>query len=224
MIEKTKVSGFLHYRTDLGDGVRTGVVFSFCRENCHNFCHSFSFLPEHPFTLDTAEQTLYSEEEMISYLREEKTLCYTKKLGISFLGAEPLQDPFFCKSVAKGIRGLGMDLQIYTCGMCSHIAYDLMDSLVDLYVLRLFSPDDKKASKAISALDLFEKRGYAYRVFIPVIAGENIADAERFSDLLVNRKSLKSVILDFSNSDFKMDEIKSYKESFLKKKIPLYSI
>ena len=44
MIEKTKISGFLHYRTDLGDGVRTGVVFSFCRENCSKICLPYDFL------------------------------------------------------------------------------------------------------------------------------------------------------------------------------------
>ena len=131
MIEKTKISGFLHYRTDLGDGVRTGVVFSSCRENCSKICLPYDFLPEHNFAQDTQEKNLYSEDEMIAYLLEEKTLCYTKKLGISFLGAEPLSDPFFCKSVAKTLREEGMDLQIHTCGMCSLASYDFMDYPTD---------------------------------------------------------------------------------------------
>ena len=37
-------------------------------------------------------------------LKEEKTLCYTKKLGITFLGEDPLSDPFYCKDVAKEIK------------------------------------------------------------------------------------------------------------------------
>ena len=230
MIEKTPVTGFLHYRTDLGDGVRTGVVFSFCREKCSDYCRNFHFLPEHFFGADTQEKSRYSEEEMIAYLREEKTLCYTKKLGITFLGAEPLQDPFFCKSVAKGLKEDKMDLQIYTCGMCSLSAYDVMDDLVDLYVLRLFTlapfedysfPDPKFA---LSALDHFERRGYSYRVQIPVISGVNTHFSHDFAQFLGDKKHLKSVILDFTNSGLKAEEISAYKEAFLTKGTILYSI
>ncbi len=230
MIEKTFISGFLHYRTDLGDGVRTGVVFSFCHEKCEKICMPFRFLSQHSFTLDTPEKSRYSDEEMISYLKEEKTLCYTQKLGITFLGAEPLQDPFFCKSVAKGIKDEGMDLHVYTCGMCSHSAYDLMDSLVDLYVLRLFSPHPSNdglypdPSHTLGALILFEKRGYPYRVQIPVLSGVNTDLSREFALLLSDKKYLKSVILDFSYSDLSKEDIAAYKASFLEEKIPLYSL
>ena len=230
MIEKTPIAGFLHYRTDLGDGVRTGVVFSFCREQCGRFCKNFQFLSEHSFSLDTQEKSRYSEEEMISYLREEKTLCYTQKLGITFLGAEPLQDPFFCKNVAKALKEMDMNFNIYTCGMCSLSAYDVMDDLVDLYVLRFLSPvpdpngnyPDPKFP--LGALSHFEKRGYPYRVLIPVTAGVNTQHAKEFAQLLSNKEKLKSVILDFSLSALSPEEISDYKNAFLKEQIVIYTL
>lgn len=227
MVEKTRISGFLHYRTDLGDGVRTGIVFPFCKEKCQNICHSHRFLSEHSFTLDTPEQYAYSEEEMISYLREEKILCYTQKLGITFLGGEPLQDPFFCKNVAKAVQDMGMDLQVHTCGMCSLSVYDLMCDLVDLYILRLFTLRSHEQNfpdpdHSLQALSLFEKRGYFYRIYIPVISQFNTNLAEEFALFLSEKKYLKSVILDFSHSDFGKAERETYKKPFLERGILLY--
>ena len=76
MAEKKKIQGFLHYRTDLGDGVRTGVVFSGCTEDCAEICSPYRFLEEHGFCEDTAEKKEYTAEELLSYLLEEKTLYY----------------------------------------------------------------------------------------------------------------------------------------------------
>ena len=225
-----KISGFLHYRTDLGDGTRTGVVFSDCIGACHEYCGGQHFLEEHVFSEDSLEKNRYSESELISYLQEEKILCYTKKLGITFLGKDPLSDPFYCKDVAKGIKEAGMSLQIFTCGMCSLSAFDLLDGYVDLYVLRLFSLDKNLSNEhlfpsvehTLDIIEFFEKRGYSYRLLIPVIRGVNDQSSLEFAEFLSKLSLLKSVILDFSKSDFSMNEIKEYKMPFFERKVTLY--
>ncbi len=227
---KRKIAGFLHYRTDLGDGTRTGVVFSDCILPCGKICLDYHFLPEHNFSEDSLEKSAYSEEELISYLKEEKTLCYTKNLGITFLGKEPLSDPFFCKDVAKGIKEAGMTLQIYTCGMCSESSFDLLDGLVDLYVLRLFfcERDPSKnilfpeKEQSFRVIDFFEKRAYPYRLLIPVILGINENLGKEISEYIKTLKSVKSVILDFSKSGFSKEREDYFKSFFLENQIALY--
>ncbi len=227
---KKRIAGFLHYRTDLGDGTRTGVVFSDCVGACHQLCSCYSFLPEHDFTEDSLEKETYSEKELAAYLREEKMLCYTKNLGITFLGQEPLSDPFFCKDVAKEIKDMGMTLQIYTCGMCPSFAYDLLDGYVDLYILRLFSSEKDFSSDVflpdvrhtLETISFLEKRAYPYRILIPVLKGINDHSGEELAAFISNLRYIKSVILDFKDSLFSDDEINHYKEIFLKKQIILY--
>lgn len=230
MPEKKKIEGFLHFRTDLGDGVRTGVVFSDCREDCGGFCSDFRFITEHGFAEDTLEQPEYSSEELLRYLLEEKTLYYAKKLGITFLGREPLRDPFFCTEVARGLREAGIGLQIYTCAMCSHTSFEMLDGLVELYVLRAFPPffsDDLNAvfdrnEHLRQVVSFLEHRRTPYRILIPCSDTLSKSDTERFADYLQNLHSLKSVILDFSASVLTLDEQTELKKIFLYRKIPLY--
>ena len=227
---KKKIAGFLHYRTDLGDGTRTGVVFSDCVGSCHKFCSAHSFLAEHAFGDDSLEKEFYTEKELAEYLKEEKTLCYTKKLGITFLGEDPLSDPFYCKDVAKEIKEMGMSLQIYTCGMCPVSAFDILDGLVDLYIIRLFSVNDVNSHElflpdvkhSLEVISFLEKRGVFYRILIPVLKGVNSSLSEEIAEYILGLKFLKSVIFDFENSFLSEREVKAYKESFLKRKIVIY--
>lgn len=227
---KKKIAGFLHYRTDLGDGTRTGVVFSDCVGACHKICCCHTFLSEHDFAEDSLEKESYSEEDLIGYLKEEKLLCYTKKLGITFLGQDPLSDPFYCKDVAKEIKEMGMTLQIFTCGMCPLSAFDLLDGFVELYILRLFSIEETDSSAhflpdvkhTLDVIAFFEKRGYSYRIHIPVIKGVNDSSGEDLAEYISGLKCLKSVILDFKESGFDPEERKGFKENFLKRRIVLY--
>ena len=139
-MEPIHIKGFLHFRDDLGDGMQSAVIFNACSGNCPGLCRDFRPLREHPFAEDTPESWDYTPEELISYLKEEKTLCYTKTLGISFLGKEPLNQAFFCQKVAYGIRELGMKLQIMTCASVTPTAFDLLFGLVDLFIVNYFSP------------------------------------------------------------------------------------
>ncbi len=230
MAEKKRIQGFLHYRTDLGDGVRTGIVFSDCTELCSRCCSSFQFLPDHEFCEDTAEKSEYSSQELLRYLQEEKTMYYAKELGISFLGKEPLRDPFFCSEVAQGLKELGMGLQIYTCGMCSMTAFDLMDGLVDLYFLRAFLPFFSEnvqgafhqGEQLRRIAELLDTRGTPYRFLLPVLPSGNVLDTEAFAEYALGLKKLKSVVLDFSNCEIPLEEQNKYRMAFLKRKIPLY--
>ncbi len=227
---KKKISGFLHFRTDLGDGIQTGVVFSDCTEECRNVCSSFRFISEHPFAEDSLEQTEYSSEELLRYLLEEKTLYYNKKIGITFLGREPLRDPFFCADVARGLKKAGVGLQIYTCGMCSMTAFEELCGLVDLYVIRVFLPLFTKEENTVfdrnkhvlRIIEFLERHHSFYRILIHVDSDVSTADVDAFSEYALTLSCLKSVILDFSHSNLPDSEKAEIKSAFLKRKIPLY--
>ena len=230
MIGKKKIEGFLHYRTDLGDGVRTGVVFGGCSEPCFENCASFSFIPEHDFSEDTLELAEYSPEELVRYLKEEKVMYYAREVGVTLLGKEPLRDPFFCEELAKGLKECGISLQIITCGMCSMTAFERLVGLVDLYVLRVFppfSPQDAgavfdRSIQAKKVISFFESHKTPYRILIPIQTAISISDMEGFAEYLLKQKMIKSIMIDFCKADLSAKERAEIKAVFLKRKIPLY--
>ena len=229
MLGKKKIQGFLHYRTDLGDGVRTGVVFGECTETCLKHCDSYRFIPEHDFAEDTLELTEYTPEELVEYLREEKVMYYARKVGVTFLGKEPLRDPFFCEEVAKGLFEAGVSLQVITCGMCSMTAFERLVGLVEMYILRVFPPFAPvdgavfaRANQARQVIAFLEAHKTPYRLLIPITTTVSKSDTEAFADYLLSLQMLKSVMLDFSESDLSEEERLAIKSIFLKRKIPLY--
>ena len=196
---KKRIEGFLHFRTDLGDGVRTGIVFGECNEFCSHICDSFRFISEHEFCEDTSEKTEYSAEEMVRYLREEKTLYYARKLGITFLGREPLRDPLFCADIARGLKEIDVPLQVHTCGMCSLSAFDMMDGLVELYVLRGMLPFFTEEPTGVfnrgkqmrRIMELLDLRGTPYRVHLPILTGVSLLNLTEFAEYVSERTLLK---------------------------------
>ena len=108
MEEKRWIDSFLHYRTDIGDGVRTGICFHNCQAKCSEFCLPKNALPEHDFFGDSLEKQWYSVRELLSYLEEEKKLMPSQPLGITLMGQEPLRDYWFCNDLSIGISDLGM--------------------------------------------------------------------------------------------------------------------
>jgi pyruvate-formate lyase-activating enzyme len=230
MNQKITIQGFLHFRTDLGDGTRSGVVFSACRGNCDWCCAPFAFLPEHPFAEDTPEKDYYTAEQLIDYLKEEKVLCYTKPLGITFLGKEPLLEPDFCHFAGYGIKKAGMNLEIHTCADVPLYVFEKLFGICDLYVVRLFSLDEKKhrpypefdLARVMENIAFLNRKKIPFRLMIPVIKGVNTKEAAslaQFASLLTN---LKSVILDFSKSKLSEDKIKAYRAEFLNRGVVLY--
>lgn len=219
MMAEKKIQGFLHYRTDLGDGVRTGVVFSDCTEPCSHVCSSFSFIPDHGFCGDTPEKNEYTSTELAKYLKEEKAMYYAKKLGITFLGREPLRDPFFCAEVAKELKENGIDLQIFTCGMCSTVAFEYLDGLVEKYVLRIFLPLEERMKRIV---DFLETRETPYRIQLPVSESDSLSQAESFAEYALRLHSLKSVWIHFAAPGISDERQKAFRRIFLDRKIPLY--
>lgn len=230
MEQKKFIYGFAHYRTDIGDGVRTGVYFGNCPGACNKVCMSFKRMKEHCFTEDSKEKSLYSPQELLEYLREEKMLFPSKPLGISFLGMEPLFDFDFCKKVAIGIKQQGMSLQISTCGLCNAGDYSEISDLCDLFYFRLFSPipgirppmPGYPFEKVWENLFHFERRKIPYRVLIPVIQGLNTNTAEAFSAVLSSMRSMKSVVLDFSLSGFTDEDKNEFMNHFYRRNVVLF--
>lgn len=230
MERKKFIYGFAHYRTDLGDGVRTGVYFGNCPGACSEVCMQFKRIKEHDFADDTKEKYMYSAEELIDYLREEKTLFPSKPLGISFLGMEPLSDYDFCEKVALGIKKLNMTLQISTCGLCDPSDYSAISGLCELFYFRLFSPipgirplvPGYSFDRVWDNLLYFERRKIPYRLLIPVIQGMNTYTAEGFSAVASSMKSMKSVVLDFTQSGFNENEKVEFQNHFYRRNLVLY--
>lgn len=230
MSTERKLFRFLHFRTDLGDGLRTGVFFHTCAHSCTRFCLPNRFIREHAFGSDPLEAMFYNEEELIRYLKEEKVWCYTKKLGISFMGCEPLADPRFCYRVACGVKESGMDLQIHTCAAVSETGFDMLYGVADLFIINLFSAVDfgNKPFPEYSSRGVMERiwyldeRGFPYRLRIPVLRGINEKQSIVLSDFVSKLKCLKSVILDFSLSDLTEEEKAEYRYPFQKRDVILY--
>ncbi len=230
MADRKRILGFLHFRTDLGDGTRSGVYFDSCSGNCHRSCTPSVFLKEHQFCGDTPERNEYTEDELIAYLLEEKKWCYTKKLGISFLGKEPLADPLFCYHVGEGIKRAGMDLQIWTCATCDQTAFDQVRSVTDLFVVNFFTPVPGlhrpfcgfSYNAVLERIYYLDRKAFPYRVRIPILPGINHSSPTALIAFLNSLKNMKSVILDFSHSGFSSEEIKNFRNRFLEKGIILY--
>lgn len=230
MDRKIRIKGFLHFRDDLGEGTRTGVVFSSCRGNCGKCCAPFSFLPEHPFAEDTAEKDYYTAEELVEYLKEEKVLSYTRPLGITFLGKEPLSDPDFCHLVGYGIEKAGMNLEIYTCADVPQYVFEKLFGICRMYVVRFFSLDSKKhrpypefdPERVKENIAFLNRKKIPFRLLIPVLKGVNLNEAAKLAEFAASFSDLKSVILDFSLSFLSEEEIKAYRDEFLKRGVVLY--
>ncbi len=229
-MEQVRIKGFLHYRNDLGDGTRSAVVFSSCQGECPGLCASFVPLKRHDYFSDTPEKTEYTAEEMIAYLKEEKVLCYTKSLGISFLGKEPMNHPEFCRKVALGLRDLGMNLQITTCASYPSYYLDMMFGLVDPFVVNfftlaghLYSPyPEYDHSLVRENLHYLDRHSFSYRVRIPVINGVNTTQGAALAEYLSNFENCKGVLLDFDHSGLGDKAVLSYRKAFLERGIILY--
>jgi len=224
------ISGFLHYRNDLGDGTRTGVVFGSCRGKCQSICSSFRFLPEHPFVEDESEKELYTPEELGEYLRLEAVCCYTKRVGITLLGNEPLQNLEFCTELGEILRGHCLSLHVWSCGYLPFSYYDLVRPYVELFAIRFVAPIARmhrpfprfEYYRVIETLYQMDAMRFPFRVIIPVIAGVNTDAAEAFASYLFPLKNMKSVILDFSSSGLSPEKILAFRSEFLKRRIALY--
>ncbi len=222
--------GFEHFRTDLGDGLRTGVYFDSCHGTCFDACVPNSFLKEHPFAMDTKERSFYTQSELISYLKEEKLWCHSKPLGISFLGKEPLSDASFCHGVGRAVKEMGMGLDIWTCGTVSRAAFDLLYGVADCFVFRLFSAIPCRNlpelyplfDRILDHLFYLDQKNFPYRVQIPVIKNVNETAAGALSGLLLKLENVKSIILDFSNCSLDSDQQAEYRNAFLKHQLVLY--
>lgn len=225
MVRK-KIQGFLHYRNDLGDGVRTGVVFFDCSESCEKFCSSYSFLSEHEFCDDTPEKTEYTSKELANYLKEEKVMYYAKELGVSFLGKEPLRNPFFCAEVAKDLKEEGIGLQIHTCGMCSTVAFEYLDGLLDQYLLRVFLPQtlgsESQGTRIRQVIVFLEEHKTPYRIQLFLSPSSSLEEVESFAEEALGYRFLKSVLLSFSDSEISREDQSAFRKIFLQRKIPLY--
>lgn len=228
-MEGKHILGFLHYRTDLGDGMRSGVYFASCPGPCGAFCVPRLFLQEHPFGEEEREKPFYTVKELTKYLREEKLLCQSKELGISFLGKEPLADPDFVYEIALFVKETGMNLSASTCGNLPLWIYDKFFGVVDLFEFNVFSPFPGGGRKgvfpfgkeAMKSLLYLDEKHFPYRLRI-FVTEENARSPKAFLPLVSSLKNVKSVILDFSHSGFSREEVTRFRSVFLERGIVLY--
>lgn len=221
---------FEHFRTDLGDGVRTGVYFNLCSGRCNGLCSPCKMIKEHPFGEDTKEADLYSADLLAEYLREEKIWYYKAPLGITFLGKNPLSDPHFCFEVGRKLKENDMSLYIVTCGNHDAFAFDLVSGVCDLFCFRFFSPIpgvNKKIfgpdfERVLDNLYYLDRSNYPYRILIPLLPGINDTSPVAMASFVENFKNKKSVILDFSHVSFSEEEKLRWRRTFLERNIVLY--
>ncbi|MBQ4036673.1 MAG: hypothetical protein IJC84_00940 [Clostridia bacterium] len=225
-----RIQGFLHFRTDIGDGVRSAILFRHCQGDCHCACLPYPFIPEHAYGEDAAEKLSYTVAELKAYLTEEKLWYSSGPLGINFMGAEPMREADLCYDLARHVKKLGMHLQVETCGHVSEDVFKRMRPVTDLFLLRLLSPiphlhrpfRDYSYEQVWSRLCFLDQSDYPNRIQIPVIQGLNHHAAGAFATVIMEMKNFKSVVLDFRRSGMSDEEIAQYRAVFKNYGIPLY--
>lgn len=225
-----RIHGFLHFRTDIGDGVRSAIMFRHCQGDCRRACLPFPAIPEHAFGEDTTEKLSYTKDELKAYLTEEKLWHSSRPLGINFMGAEPLRELSLCYDLACHVKKLGMHLQVETCGHVTEDALVRMRPVTDLFLFRLLSPiprlhrpfRDYSYERVWRRMHFLDQNNYPYRIQIPVLQGLNHHAAGAFAAVIRELKNCKSVVLDFRHSGMNTEEIALYRTAFKKHGIPLY--
>ncbi|MBR2635188.1 MAG: radical SAM protein [Clostridia bacterium] len=227
------IQGFYHYRTDLGEGTRTGVVFAACRGTCTASCTPFPLLPSVRESLweENEEKNSYSAHDLASYLLDEQRWCATQKLGITFLGREPLRHDRFCLEVGRILKEKKMSLQIWTCGDVErHVAVSVGE-VCDLFVVNFHTPDQEVLKKLCPFYSLFGvestlremcRKEIPFRIRIPVIAGINSEIPDRLAEFCAEYSSVKSIMLDFSRSLLDEEMQREYRNRFLERGLMLY--
>ena len=229
MRSNLRVSGFLHFRTDLGEGIRSGVILEHCRERCHSCCCPASFFTKSLFD-EASDKTLYSPEELIAYLKEERTLYDSKPLGINLMGSEPLRMPHYCLQIAAALKKDNVSLHIHTCALCEAEVFSMLWPYVDLFVLNLFCITDKRfkpfpdypVSDVINNILYLDNEKIPYRICVKVLSHTSKNELYRIAAFLKKRSSLKSIILDFSASQMDLEAQREIRHLFLEKGIIIF--
>lgn len=222
--ETVKIQGILRYREDLGQGVRTGVLFGSCKGKCERICSEFSAILK-PFPYENL-----TGDELRSFLLEEDRDYLSRRVNVTLLGKDPLRSPRFCRALAKDLKNAGLSVDIHSCALGGEGAVEMLLDFCHLFVFtflttnparyrRLTGENLQDAAKTILHAD---RIGAPFRLRIPVMRGVNTDEAEEFSIFCSLLKNVKSVILDFSYADFSDEEKRAFRASFFKRGIILY--
>lgn len=230
MEEANALCKILHFRHDIGDGLRCGVLFYYCHRDCHAVCCPDPLMKQAGLYDENGTLHRFTAKTLGKYLEEERLYCATKPLGITFLGREPLENPRFCREAGIEISRLGMSLQINTCAITQKESFAKMLGICDLFNVRFFLPvaihhpafSHYPVKRVMDNLRFLDAHHAPFRITIPVIKDVNENAAVAIASFLSSFSSLASVILDFDGSSLDMDAQSEYRTAFLKRKIPLY--
>ncbi len=220
-MKKEVIAGILRYRDDLGQGVRSGVVFSGCPGKCGDLCRP-AYMPEKTKMLLTAE-------ELFRKLCEEDRDYLSRRVNVTLLGHDPTLFPDFCLELLALLSGAGYETDVFSCllggketvlsmGKYVHLFTFTVPSLSRVQFRSLTRRDPGKALETLRAAD---GAGLPYRLRFPVLPGRN-DDPESLAIFASFFKSCKSVILDFSRAPFSAEEIAAFRQPFFRRGIVLY--
>ena len=222
MEKKASVKGFLHYRDDIGEGVRTGVVFSGCPGRCDGNCISYP-------ALKLERHLLLTARELVELLKAEDHDYVSRKVQVTLMGHDPTLHCDFCAELLKLLEAEGFQTDLYSCLLGGREAILVLAPYVHLFTFTLPSLDKRRFhtltrfsfDTALDALRTADERKIPYRLRFPILPGEHWdPDSIRiFSSFF---RSCKSVILDFSRSGLSPEEIERFRQPFFKRGIVLY--
>lgn len=220
----TKIRGVLHYRDDLGEGLRTGIVLDECPGKCDCVCNSHKIVPESSFFdgEEHSDKEYYTASEMIEFIRQEKIWYPTRKVGITFLGKEPLNNLFFCRDVAASLKKSGTSFDLYTCATAPIPNYDCLYGLVDCFYLNLFAVR-QSAFKSFNKVNFrtvketilyLDRYKFPYSIRIPAVEKIRTEEARKLSEFVCSLENYHSVKIDFSASSFSEEEKRKFIAEF----------
>ena len=217
------IAGILRYRDDLGQGVRTGVVFDGCPSACRLACHPVK-------GLIPLSRRMFSPLELAQIIKREDHDYLSDRVNVTLLGADPVCYYQFVRELIVLLEEEGLQTDLYSCLKAPPEALFPLIGRVHLFTFTFLSLEPAafrrfpwlSAKSARETLLKADQLALPYRLRFSVIKGINEKEAENFAIFSALLKNVKSVILDFPDPFFTKEEKEAFRAPFRKRGVILY--
>lgn len=185
------VSNIQHFSVGDGDGIRTTVFLKGCNLHCP-WCHN-------PETISSEEQTLHYENigktetcgkkmsvsEIVAEVLQDKEFYDESNGGVTISGGEAMLQPDGVLLLAKALKEQGVSVFIDTAGNVPYVQFEKVNPYVDGYLFDYKTDSDEKFREVVGGnlqlvrenIEHLIKAGKEVHIRIPLIPGFNTDQA-----------------------------------------------